>query len=438
MMARWLIASAAALLTALGVWLTILNPDTVRVQLTPGRAIERSLAEILIATFALGAGIVTLLASTRGIQRAWRRARQRRRHARLARAAAETAHARSLVWAGAYDQARSELRVDADQVGLDPERVELAAEAHLGEGQFATARALLERAVAQLGPQPRLLDLQSQAAERSGDLTGAITTLEQLRPSLGSTPRLARRLRDLYVSAERFDDALALQSDILLGLRRGPLLAAEERALVGLRYVLACRDPEPRRAARRLAALARQAPEFTPAVVAAGDRWQTAGRTFFARRLWERGVLRQPAEPLLDRLEALYISTQRPDRTERLYRRLRSKFPNHPLILLRSIRHALATHRLDDATALLAQLPPAAASLPIASLLTAQMQHQRGDTDAGWSQVEVAAQQLAAARPYRCTECDALHPTWADRCPRCGTWGAFDVPVTAKTASPTV
>ena len=433
-MLRWSVAIFVAVLTAVGAWLLVLNPETVRVQLTPARAIERSLAEILVAAFGLGAGVVALLASTRGIGHRFARWQRQRRSTREARDAATTAHARSLVWAGAYDQARAELGVDVDRIPSNPERVELAAESYLGDGDLAAARLVLERALAQVGPQPRLLDLLSTTAERGGDVAGAITTLEQLRPSLGSTPRLARRLRDLYVTAERFDDALAVQSDLLLDLRRGPALAIEERVLVGLRYVLACRDPEPGRAARRLSALVRQAPDFVPAAVAAGDRWQTIGRTFFARRIWERSVLRLPAQPLLDRLEDLHIAANRGDQTARLYQRLRAAHPTHPLVWLRSLRHAVTAGNVDAAAEILQHLPTAIATLPAVELFGTLLRHPPGTSADGWDVVRVTAQRLSATLPHACTACQAGSPTWLDRCDRCGTWGSIDLRTTAAAA----
>jgi uncharacterized integral membrane protein len=434
-MTRWLIAIAVALFTAVGAWMTILNPDPVRLRLTPSGLIERPLAQVLMGAFVAGAALVSLLASAGSLSRAWQRWRRTRRQARLARTAAATAHARALVWAGAYDQARSELGVDAQQVPDDPERVELAAESYLGDGDPNAARALLQRAVARIGPQPRLLDLLAQAAEQRGDRATAIATLEQLRPSIGSTPRLARRLRDLYIAAERFEDALAVQSDLLLGLRRGPSLAAEERALVGLRYVLACRDPDPRRSARRLAALAKQTPDFVPAAVAAGDRWRAAGRPLFARRIWERGALRTPAEPLLDRLEDLYARTDQPARLVKLFEQLRTQHPAHAGVLLRSIQQALSADRLDDAAALVAQLPAELAVTPIGRLYTARLQHRQGTDADGWIEVEATARQLAGTLPHRCGTCRASHTGWADRCSQCGTWGRIDLVTSAGPAA---
>lgn len=431
-----MVAIGAALIVALGAWLTILNPETVRVQLTPSQAIERSVAQVLIAAFALGAGVVTLLTSTRAISRAWRNWQLRRRHARLARHAAATAHARSLVWAGAYDQARAEIGVVRAKQPTDPERVELAAESYLAEDDPAAARTVLERSLTQFGPQPRLLDLLSQAAERSGDLPTAIRTLEQLRPSLRATPRLARRLRDLYITAERFDDALAVQSDLLMGLRRSPSLPAEEQVLSGLRYMLASRDTDPRRAARRLSALARQAPDFTPAAVAAGDRWLSVGRPFFARRTWERSVMHTPAQPLLDRLETLYTDTKRPERAHALYKRLRAAHPAHPLVLLRAARFALVTGALDDAAATLNAVPPAIAATPAAELLTAVLYYRRELPEPGWKLVETATEQLALTMPHTCSACQVTSPAWVDTCPQCHRWGTVQCASVERDAGP--
>src|SRR5262249_59540832 len=105
------------------------------------------------------------------------------------------------------------------------------------------------------------------------------------------------RRRAACAPAGRWDEAVAMQADILLRLRAPALLGSERERLVGLRYESSVAEPDDLRAARRLHGLAREAPEFVPAWVSAGDRYARAGRAFLAPPARQHRLARRAAPP---------------------------------------------------------------------------------------------------------------------------------------------
>ncbi len=424
-MTRWLVALVAAAVAIAAGYVAFLNPEPIAVHLTPARTVTTPLAVALLTAFAAGCLLVGLGAALRAGARGWRNWQRARRTRREARLAASTARARELVWAGDYGQARAELARGVRGTSGDATRLALIAETHLHAGDSAAARPLLEQGVARLGPEPRLLDLLAETAERTGDLHAAADALERARESLPASPRLAGRLRDVYAAAGRWAEAVALQTDLLLHLHEPSALAAEQETLRGLRYQAALAETDVRQAARLLVALAREHPDFVPAWVSAGDLLAGAGRRVAARRIWERGARRRPAPVLLERLARL--NADRPERTTRLYRRLRRRHPETPAVPLLLVRHLLAQGALEDAAAELAALPTTLAGHPLTHALWGELHRRRGNhTLAAEAFARAAGAELGLLGTFRCAACRSPAPAWAAACAHCRRWGTLE------------
>ncbi len=422
-MTRWLISIAAAVVAIAAGYLVVLNPDAVAVHLRPGRTVNPPLAGALLAAFAAGVFVAGLLASARAGAHGWRSWRERRVARRAARHAAGTARARDLLWTGHVEQARAALVGRREELPGDAQRLALLAETYLRENDASGARRLLEQGMTRTGLEPRLLDLLAEAAEHLGDLRAAAEALERARLGEPDSPRLARRLRDVYVAGGRWEDALAVQGQILLRVRGRTALAAEQAVLRGLRYQASLSDPDARRAGRRLIAVAREDPGFVPAWVSAGDVFAGAGRTFAARRAWERGVRHRPAVVLLERLERLNTNTRRPERTTRLYRRLQRRHPDAAALPLLLARHLISENRLEQAAGVLEGLSDALASSPFALTLWAELARRQGHHErAAELFARAAGPRLGLDAPFRCTICRRHSETWERYCPRCRRW----------------
>jgi tetratricopeptide (TPR) repeat protein len=420
-MGYWLTAIAAAALTIVAGWFFLLNNGEVAVRLAPSRTVAAPLGGALLGAFFAGGAVVGLLATAGASVRGWRAARTRRRARREARRVEALARARHLVWTGDTARARTELLRGPEPPESDVSRLALLAEAHLQEGDAAAARDVLERGLPQVGQDPRLLDLLARAAEELGDPRAALDALERANRALPASPRLAARLRDAYAAAGRWDEAVAMQADILLHLRAPALLAPARAHLVGLRYEASLAEPDDLRAARQLHGLAREAQEFVPAWVSAGDRYARAGRSFQARRTWKHGLRQRPAAVLLERVEAHDAAAGQPSRTTRLLRRLARRYPDQPVVSLRLARHLLAHDAVDEAAGILDALSEPA-TRP-ADALRGEIARARGDAPAAADGFARAlGPDLGLSSPWRCAACTATVERWSARCGACGRW----------------
>lgn len=428
-MLRWFFAVLVLAVAIAGGYLAFLNQEPVVVHVTPQQTTRVPLAGALLGAFAAGALLVGLVAGLRAGARRWRRWRTERHARREADRSASTARARDLVWAGDYAQARAELLRDKGAAPTDTGRLALLAETYLQERDLEAARGLLDEGLKQAPTDPRLLDLLAETAERSGDLRAAADALARARQALPGSPRLVRRLRDVYAAAGRWPEALALQGEILLGIREPAALGEEEQMLRGLRYQVACADPDPRRAARQLLAIAREAPAFVPAWVSGGDQLAAAGRTFAARRAWERGARHRPAITLLERLARLNADEDKPERTTRILRRLQRRHPDAPAVPIFLARHLIGAGELDAASEVLSSIPAPAAGHPVVHTLWGELHRRQGNhTQAADTFARALADDLGVVAPFRCAACRHTATTWEARCPECHRWGTYQAP----------
>jgi tetratricopeptide (TPR) repeat protein len=385
-MSRWLAAIVvlAGVLAAGGI--AFLNGgERLPIRLTPTRTVVLPLGSALAIAFALGAGLITLLALAAAASRAWRRWRATRAAARR-----RTALVRERVRA---------------------ERLLVGGDAH-------GARSRLADAVGVHGEDERLLELLAGASEQSGHVAEAIAAVEQARTRLPRSPLLARRLAALYAAAGRWDDALAVEAEIIRALGAS---AAETARLRGVRFEAAAADPDPARGLGRLLALAREHPGFVAAWVAAGDRLHAAGRTARARHAYERGARVCPATVLLDRLAAIDVAAGRPERTTRTLQHLRRLHPADPSLLAALVRRHLREDALDAADAALAEWPPGAV-IPALEALRGECCRRRGRFEQAAVHLARASTAWLEAVGFRCRACGAAAPSWAGRCAACGRW----------------
>jgi thioredoxin-like negative regulator of GroEL/uncharacterized integral membrane protein len=423
-MRYWLTAVVAAAFTIAAGWLFLLNQSYVPVRLTPSRTLAAPLGGLLLVAFVLGALVVGALATGGAIARGWRSARARGRSRREMRRRESIARGRELVWHGETSAARAELARPAEHPALDASRVALLAETHLQEGDAESARALLLGGAPGTGVEPRSLDLLARAAEELGDRPGAIDALERAYRAAPGSPRIAARLRDLYAAHGRWAEAAGMQAELLLRLRAPGRLVVERDRLVGLRYEAGAAEPDPRRAARQLRGIAREAPDFIPAWVTAGERYAESGRAFIARRTWVRGLRRRRAAVLLDRIEAHDAAAGQPQRTTRLLRGLHRRHADEPSVALRLARHLIGRGDLDEAAQVLNGLPDGAAAL--ADALRGELARARGDAGAAADAFARAlGPDLGLAAPWRCAACGAGTARWAARCTACHRWDSL-------------
>src|SRR5207302_4403245 len=125
-------------------------------------------------------------------------------------------------------QARTELLRGEGGAPADVPSLALLAETYLQEGDPAAARQVIDDGLMRVGFDPRLLDFLAEACERTGDLRAAAEALERARLAQPESPPLAPRLRDVYDAAGRWPEAVSIQGQPLLRVRKPLGLAADQ------------------------------------------------------------------------------------------------------------------------------------------------------------------------------------------------------------------
>jgi len=393
-MGRWL-AAIALLAGALAVgMIAFLNGgEPLPIRVTPNRTVALPLGTALALAFATGAALVALLALGTALTRASVRWRRRRLAAR-------------------------------EQAAVTRERVR--AETLLVRGDVDAARSRLADAVGAHGRDERLLELLAGAAEQSGDVAGAIAAIEDARTRRPNSPFLARRLCALYAAAGRWEDALALQADLVGSIPSLDQAAAETERRCGYRFEAAAADANDARGRRRLLALAREHPGFVAAWVTAGDRLRERGQPVRARRVYERGARARPAAVLLERVAALDDAAGHPERTVRTLERLRRQHPHDAGVVAALARRHLRANALERAEAALASWATDGPIVPALEALRGECERRRGRSEQAVAHLARAAAEHLEPRVFRCRACRHAGPDWRARCGRCGRWDTLE------------
>jgi tetratricopeptide (TPR) repeat protein len=237
-----------------------------------------------------------------------------------------------------------------------------------------------------------------------------------------------RGLRDLAVAARRWPLALEAQQrllDVVPAAERAEessWLAVVHHALGG--EALAAGDADAALAQFKQAVRADR--HFVPAAVALGDALEAAGDTREAMRVWERAAEVTPALPLLGRLEGMHRREGRPSRMIALYRAAIERAPDDLGLAAALGRVYFELEMLDEAADQFEKVEVRAPDLPVVHAFLGAIFERRGETRDAFDEYR-AALRLAQAFswPHRCVACDALAPTWEDRCRACQRWNTL-------------
>jgi lipopolysaccharide biosynthesis regulator YciM len=237
-----------------------------------------------------------------------------------------------------------------------------------------------------------------------------------------------RGLRDLAIAARDWDEAVAIQQRLLAMARPADRAVESEWLAVGY-YELGRLELARGAAATAIAhfrAAVRADREFLPATLALGDAHEAAGEHREAIRVWERAAETRPALPLLARLERVYRQDARPSRMIALYRSAAERAPDDLALTAGLGRVYFELEMLDEAAEQFEKLEVKAPDLPVVHAFLGAVFEKRGQTRDAFDEYRRA---LRLGRgfdwPHRCEGCDALAPTWQDRCPQCHRWNTL-------------
>ena len=269
---------------------------------------------------------------------------------------------------------------------------------------------------------------RAQEARRAGRLDEARTLFRHVAQRWPAHRGALHELRDLAVEARQWDEAIAVQQQLMA--LAPPADRAAEAAWLAVEYYelgrLQLARGEAASAVGHFKAALRADATFTPAVVALGDAYEAVGDPREALRTWERAVETQPALPLLARLERAYREQARPSRMIALYRSASERAPDDLALAAALGRVYFELEMLDEAADQFEKLEVRAPDLPVVHAFLGAVFERRGEAREAFEEYRRALRLGHAFDwPHRCTACGAVAPRWQDRCPQCQRWNTL-------------
>lgn len=269
---------------------------------------------------------------------------------------------------------------------------------------------------------------RAQEARRVGRLDEARTLFRYVTQRWPAHRGALHELRDLAVEARQWDEAIAVQQQ-LMALAPPADRAAEAEWLAVEYYELGRLElarGEAASATGHFKAALRADAKFTPAVVALGDAYEAAGDAREAIRTWERAAEHHPALPLLARLERAYREQGRPSRMIALYRTASERAPDDLALAAALGRVYFELEMLDEAADQFEKLEVRAPELPVVHAFLGAVFERRGDTREAFEEYRRALRFAHAFDwPHRCTACGMTASRWQDRCAGCRRWNTL-------------
>ena len=406
---------------------TSLNTPRVHLTLGPEWGYDVPLMALVLGAFLLGAALAIILGVVRDLSRAYRdheTARDARRDATLRERYHEGLDAQLAGrWVEAQAAYEELLRREPGYAEVHARLAELAR--RRGDEQGALAHQLQ---ALRADERPETLLAAAEAYRRAGRPDDA---LEIHRDVLARDPdhlTALRALRDLSVELGRWADALPAQERLLRHVA-GEERPEEQTRLAGIHYEqgqsrLAEGDVPAAVVAFREAL--RVQPDFLPALLALGDAHLGAGDSAQALRVWERGLERQPALPLLARVEQRYRADGRPTKMIALYQQAAARVPDNLAVALGLARVYFELSMLDEAADQFQKIEVRAPDLPAIHAYLGAVFERRGQVPEAFEEYRRALRSTASFEwPHRCGACGTTSVRWVDRCPSCRRWNTL-------------
>ncbi|MBI5197414.1 MAG: tetratricopeptide repeat protein, partial [Nitrospirae bacterium] len=240
-----------------------------------------------------------------------------------------------------------------------------------------------------------------------------------------TNPLAMRRLRDLYVRRERWEEAHQIQGRIVKEKRE----PEEYTRFMHIRYEMGkalYQRGEREKGKRLVKAATKMDKSFAPASITLGDFYLRENRTDDAAALWERGFEQTGNIILLHRLEDLYLQQGMPEKILWIYKQALYKKPEDLALRFYLGKLYYRLEMLDEAYATLSDLEIQDVPMPHLHKILGNIYERKEDWIRAVSEFKKALKlRKRVIIPYYCPECDYHTHEWSGRCPRCGRWNTF-------------
>jgi len=417
-----LIVVGLALLSAV-IYLVSTNGTVTEFQLTPNLTVAYSLGGLMVASFLFGAVTVLIAVMIQAGGRAilgWRQQRRERNNLRFVQM---EERGEQLMWQGDAKHGRALLEKAYRRQPTNAYAVLALAASYRATGESARERQFLSDAAAQHHhTNPDILLALAHAHAYAGDRAQSIEVLERLRALHPRAPRVLAALRDAYVGAGRWHDAVGPQEGLVAETRDPDQAIKERDVLTTMRYQasLSLEDPAQRIAA--MEALADRRSLSVPVAVSLGDALLEAGRGDEAYGVWERALRATPQTVFVARLAKLANDQAARNRLCTVLRRLRPDGVDMDRVRLLVAEQLLVDDMVSEAAEEIIAVASPNDAGPLFDRIRGEVHRRRGELQQA---VEIFAQAKGDPYGYRCRECGRAADQWAGVCPSCKSWNSY-------------
>lgn len=435
------------------VWFSVstirLNEALVSVQFAFFQPVALELWMVMLAAFGVGAGVILFFDLAGGVRRFTRDRRRRRVHE--AHQAVEELYMAGL---DAMVNGHHEKALQRFDSVLEREPEHEHALVKRGDSlrtlkRYREAADSLERAT-HVAPN-NLVALYSlvDVYLAAGAEERAKTVLEQIIEGWPApTVSAHRKLRDLLVGGQKWEEASALQSRLVDMVSSDEESVLERDMAKGVRLGLGVAQLSAGRSQDAIAvfrSILADDESFVPAYVRLGEALAANDETEEAIRTWHRGYeLTGSTEPLSS-LQNFYLRAEQPEDAIGVWKQA--------LVLSESevpLRYCLGKlhyrlFMLDEALREFQMIEDRVSGLPALHLYMARILESKKELSAALAKTKLLVAEVEGLMmDYACESCEWRTSEWTERCARCGHWDtvalhlpAVDTPVPVIAPSPT-
>lgn len=408
------------------------NPEVVTFVVTAERTYTMPVTLILFVGFFAGAMLAVFNSLLVDAKRAIREMRARKEKRLLAEADDNYRKGVEALSNGDILDARSLIEKASKAKPFDPSMVISLAETYVRENRQKDAMKVLENGFLNTSNSIRILIELAKCAEDSGDVFRAVKTYEEVVRLDPRNPFALRKLRDYRIREAQWADAAAVQKTIVEREPEENTRAREKRLLTGLLFESASRLVEEGRlgeAVAKVKEVLKSDDTFMPAHVLLGELLARQGNHASAIKVWEKAQGRyQHSEPLILKLEEIYLKESAPDKILEKYQREISARPDDVNLRLLLSRLYLRLEMVDAAIEELERihLDGEESFYPLMLLGEAYLRRKQSGKAAHLFQ-RVLGLDREYQPPFFCQRCGNNAKTWTPRCSSCGEWNCMQM-----------
>lgn len=406
------------------------NPGTVTFVITKEHTYVLPVTLLVFAGFFSGVIIAVLNSLLVDARRAVNEMRARRDKKLLAQADENYRRGMDALVKGDTVEAREYIEKALKAKPSDTGKIISLSETYIRENKPREALKALENGLLNNSNSIGILIAITRCAIDTGDDFRAAKALEEVLKLDPKHPYALRRLRDFRVKENDWIEAARLQRIITDGERDEEFKKKEKGLLTGLLFESASRyaqEGKLNEAVARIKEVLKNDGAFMPAHVLLGEILCRQGNLTNAIKVWEKAHIKYPnSEPILLRLEDLFIMESAPDKILEKYKREISARPDDANLRLLLSRLYLRLEMVDNAIEELEGLHQEGEDSFYPQILLGEAYLRRKQ---GGKAAHLFHKALGLDReflpPFVCADCENTAKAWEPRCPSCGHWNTL-------------